>query len=293
VNEMKRCSLMVLFAVLIPFSLAATSAAAQRDSVTGIARHLGADPPFPVIQVGIDASADASGADPQGHVRALINTLGTDDRARVICLNVRGNRATIGTEIMQSNDPTRVGEGQLWSVVDNGTSGADRIAGYPITPTPPTACPPLPFNVPVVSGDYVIHDAAPSSTAGWEGFITNQASGCSARVQKPFLDGALQVAANTEVFCPQRTQLTIRSRLRADYAFADLTMDQRGCSAKPDCVRSVPRGFSYYHLACPKSGTRRHNTRYYTDLIFYPGDKVGKASSTRSRDATLSPYCLW
>jgi hypothetical protein len=101
------------------------------------------------------------------------------------------------------------------------------------------------------------------------------------------------VAANTEVFCPKRTQLTIRSRLQADYAFADLTMDQRGCSARPDCVRSVPRGFSYYHLACPKSGTRRHNTRYYTDLILYPGDKIGKASSTRSRDATLSPNCLW
>ena len=55
-NHMKRCSLAVLFAVLISISLAATSAAAQRDSVTGIARHLGADPPFPVIQVHIDAA---------------------------------------------------------------------------------------------------------------------------------------------------------------------------------------------------------------------------------------------
>jgi hypothetical protein len=152
---------MVLFAVLISISLAATSAAAQRDSVRGAARHLGADPPFPVIQVHVNASADASGADARGQVTARIKTLGINDRARVICLSVVGNEATIGTEIVQSNDPTLVGQGQLWSVVDNGKSGVDRIAGYPITPTPPTACPPLFFNVPVVSGGYVIHDAAP------------------------------------------------------------------------------------------------------------------------------------
>jgi hypothetical protein len=158
-NDMKRCSLMVLFAVLIPISLAATSAAAQQDSVKGTARHLGADPPFPVIQVQIDARADASGADPRGHVRARIKTLGIDDRARVVCLSVFGNQATIGTEIVKSKDPTLVGQGQLWSVVDNGKSGVDRIAGHPITTTPPTACPPLFFNVPVVSGNYVIHDA--------------------------------------------------------------------------------------------------------------------------------------
>jgi len=150
---------MVLFAVLIPISLAATSAAAQQDSVKGTARHLGADPPFPVIQVQIDARADASGADPRGHVRARIKTLGIDDRARVVCLSVFGNQATIGTEIVKSKDPTLVGQGQLWSVVDNGKSGVDRIAGHPITTTPPTACPPLFFNVPVVSGNYVIHDA--------------------------------------------------------------------------------------------------------------------------------------
>jgi hypothetical protein len=94
-------------------------------------------------------------------VRAQIKTLGIDDHARVICLNVIGNRATVGTEIVKSNDPGLEGQGQLWSVVDNGESGVDGIAGYPITPTAPVACPPLDFNVPVVSGNYVIHDATP------------------------------------------------------------------------------------------------------------------------------------
>jgi hypothetical protein len=159
---MKRCVVAILFAVLIPMSLVATSAAAQRDFVRGTAQHLGADPPFPVIQVHINARADASGADPRGHVTARIKTLGIKDRARVICLSVIGNQATVGTEIVKSNNPALEGQGQLWSVVDNGASGGvDRIAGHPITPTPPVVCPPLFFNVPVVSGNYVVNDATP------------------------------------------------------------------------------------------------------------------------------------
>jgi hypothetical protein len=158
---MKRCVLVILFAVLIPMSLGATSATARLDSVTGTARHLGADPPFPVIQVHISALADASGANPRGYVHAVIKTLDIDDRARVICLNVVGNRATVGTEIVKSNDAALVGRGQLWSVVDNRRAGPDRIAGHPITPTPPTFCPQLFFNVPAISGNYVIHDATP------------------------------------------------------------------------------------------------------------------------------------
>jgi hypothetical protein len=159
-NHVKRWVLAILFTVLIPISLGVTSAAA--DSVRGTALHLGADPPFPVIQVQINARADASGADPRGHVTARIKTLGIQDRARVICLSVIGNRATVGTQIVNSNDPALEGQGQLWSVVDNGESGGvDRIAGHPITPTPPVVCPPLFFNVPVLSGNYVVDDAAP------------------------------------------------------------------------------------------------------------------------------------
>ena len=159
-NHMKRCVLAILFTVLISISLGVTSAAA--DSVRGTALHLGADPPFPVIQVQINARADASGADPRGHVTARIKTLGIQDRARVICLSVIGNRATVGTQIVASNDPALEGQGQLWSVVDNGESGGvDRIAGHPITPTPPIVCPQLFFNVPVVSGNYVVDDSAP------------------------------------------------------------------------------------------------------------------------------------
>jgi hypothetical protein len=78
----------------------------------------------------------------------------------VTCLSVTANVATIGIEIVKSSDPTLVGKGELWSVIDRGGStGRDRIAGYRLTRVVPTVCPSLSFNVPVVSGNYVIHDA--------------------------------------------------------------------------------------------------------------------------------------
>ena len=154
-------------AVLAGLLLAVAAPAGQAgvDSVTGTGRHQGADPPFPVIQVHINAIAWATGADARGKlISDMTNATGPGRyEGRVTCLSVFGspfgNEATVGIEIVKASTPAFVGQGQLWSVVDNGHS--DRIAGYPLTPAPPAACPPLFFNVPVVSGNYVIHNAAP------------------------------------------------------------------------------------------------------------------------------------
>ena len=157
---------LVATAVLIGLSLGVAASAGQatspkQDSVRGTAEHLGADPPFPVIEVRIDARSDATGTDPKGYLVVDGAPPIVPYRGRVSCLHVVGNQATIGIEIVKSSDPALVGRGELWSVVDGGGSGnPDRIAGYPMTPTPPTFCPLLFFNVPVISGDYVIHDAA-------------------------------------------------------------------------------------------------------------------------------------
>jgi hypothetical protein len=138
--------------------------------------------------------------------------------------------------------------------------------------------------------------------AGWEGWVLNYPSGCAARTMKPYLTSEKQVKGWTEVFCRQDTKLTVRSRLFANYQFADLMVDQKGCIGKASCVRNVPRGFSYYPLACPKSGEILPNRLYYTDVIFYKGTKLSTASggqgtgingTTRSRDARLSPYCAF
>jgi hypothetical protein len=150
-------------AVVAGLLLAVTAPAGQasQDSVTGTARHLGAGAPFPVIQVHVNAFRDATGLNPRGNLWVNAENIHSYTGA-VTCLSVVGNQATIGIEIVKSSDPALIGKGELWSVVDNGSPGdSDRIAGYEITPTPPTLCPPLFFNVPVVSGNYVIHDAAP------------------------------------------------------------------------------------------------------------------------------------
>jgi hypothetical protein len=150
-------------AVLAGMLLAVTAPAGQasHDSVTGTARHLGADPPFPVIQVHVNAFSDAIGLNPRGNLSVDAEGIHSYT-GEVTCLSVIGNQATIGIEILKSSDPALIGQGELWSVVDNSSPGdSDRIAGYEITPTPPVVCPPLFFNVSVVSGNYVIHSEAP------------------------------------------------------------------------------------------------------------------------------------
>ena len=128
----------------------------------------------------------------------------------------------------------------------------------------------------------------------WEGWHTNPGSGCSARVQQPFLNPNQQVAAYTEVFCPEATRMTIRSRLRSDYAFRDITVAQKGC-VNAGCVITEPKGYRFIPLACPKANTRRINQPYYTDIIIYPATNQSAATPfpQRSRPATLSPYCAY
>ena len=157
---------LLLAAVLGAMLLTVTAPASQagQDSVTGTGRHQGADPPFPFIQVHISAFADATGNARGKLISDMTNS--TDPgryEGRVTCLSVLpsvfGNEATVGIEIVDATTSSLVGQGQLWSVADNGKE--DRIAGFPPTPTAPSVCPPLFFNVPVVSGNYVIHDGAP------------------------------------------------------------------------------------------------------------------------------------
>jgi len=149
---------------LAGLSIAITAPAAGgagQDSLTGTARHLGADPPFPVIQVHVNAFQDANGSNPRGNLSVRAENIHSYT-GEVRCLTVIGNQATIGIEIVRSSDSALIGQGELWSLVDNGSPGdSDRIAGYEITPSPPLLCPPLFFSVEVVSGNYVIHDAAP------------------------------------------------------------------------------------------------------------------------------------
>lgn len=142
-------------------AIVAPAGQAGQNSVTGTARHLGADPPFPAIQVHVNAFAGALGLNPRGQMRVDAPDIHsyTGD---VTCLNVFGNQSTIGIQITKSSDPSLVGQGELWRVVDSQVpANPDLIAGFAITPDVPVVCPPLFFEVPVVSGNYVVHQATP------------------------------------------------------------------------------------------------------------------------------------
>jgi hypothetical protein len=147
----------VTVAITVPAGVAVSP---KMDSVRGTAEHLGADAPYPVIEVTINARSGANGSNPKGSLAVDGASPIVPYRGRVTCLSVTGGAATIGIEIVKADDPTLVGKGELWSLIDGGGSGApDRIAGYRLTRVVPTVCPSLSFNVPVVSGDYVVHDA--------------------------------------------------------------------------------------------------------------------------------------
>ena len=148
----------MLVVIVAPGS--AAHAGVQRDHVRGKGTHLGADAPYPRITVRIDASSNADGSDPSGEWALNSRDIGQRRRGTVTCLMVQGNTATVGIKIVKAEDPSVVGKGELWKVVDNGQRG-DEIAGYEVTDTPPTVCPALDFSVPVVNGNYRIFDAAP------------------------------------------------------------------------------------------------------------------------------------
>ena len=139
---------------------------------------------------------------------------------------------------------------------------------------------------------------SPSGGPVWEAAHTDPASGCSAKVQSPYLDANQQVTAYTQVTCPRETRLTIRSRLRSDHrfdspVFRNITVDQQGCVGAPSCEVTQPAGTRFYKLTCPRSSSRTSNQNYFTDIIIYAGTSPPANSPfpQRSRPSTLSPFC--
>jgi hypothetical protein len=122
----------------------------------------------------IDTHSGPSGESPSGEVR--VEADGGSTTGSVTCLNVAGNRATIGVEF----DPT-IGSG-FFFVEDNDGAGQDRFTGV-ASPTgePPAVCPENPSTPlsPISSGDITVHDAVPRPTSkeqckngGWRNFGT-------------------------------------------------------------------------------------------------------------------------
>jgi hypothetical protein len=121
------------------------------------------------LEIHVNAKSGPSGEDAQGHffIRQQPGFVFTelDIRGEVTCLNVQGNRATVGGEITESKvDPTFEGLGVLVYVEDRGEGNEPNdgslIAFF--TATPPEEChAPIPIPLLFEQGNYIVHDATP------------------------------------------------------------------------------------------------------------------------------------
>ena len=141
-----------------------------QDSVTGNATFL-ANPCTNKFDcgevVGIDVQSGPSGESPSGGigVTILVSPVpgviepGPSFGYQVTCLNVQGNRATIGAS-------GGIGEPIVISVEDNGGGGLDRFSNTFVEPAP-TQCPAPPApgsGMLVANGHFAVHDAKPLPT---------------------------------------------------------------------------------------------------------------------------------
>ena len=131
-------------------------------------------PCFHIVFV-FDAHSGPSGENPTGTVRidiesTLDNSVYTFETARVTCLNVSGNRATVGADLVPNP--------AMFSLEDNDGAGTDRW-GFSPTVEFPSVCPGNPSIglTPIFGGDITIHDAPPLPTSkeqckngAWEQF---------------------------------------------------------------------------------------------------------------------------
>jgi hypothetical protein len=165
------CSVMVVVAGLA-VTAAPASAASDEDFVVGTGEIVVVPPGLPpaVVGVSIDAHSDASGANPSGTVDVFLPGDASIFNGPVTCLVVTGNSAIIGFEDASDGHVTA-------EVVDNNaTDSPDTFAVV----LGATGCSPVASPFPLVSGDFVVHDAVPLTSrdqckdGGWRDFTDDE-----------------------------------------------------------------------------------------------------------------------
>lgn len=160
---MKRMLVALLLALCLiaPTTVSATHSPGggpKSDKVDGTVEDL-----FPST-LHVNAISNPDGTDARGHLWYTADATGfvVDVAGEVTCLNVQGNRATVGMRIDRSKLPGFPGEGNgfLFVVNDNGEPGdTDTHLDIPMA-VPPTVCPnPFVFVFPHDHGNFVVHDA--------------------------------------------------------------------------------------------------------------------------------------
>ena len=165
------CSAIVVVAGIAVIA-APASAAPDEDFVVGTGEIVVFPPGMPpaVLGVFVDAHSDASGGNPSGTVDVFLPDDGSIFNGPVTCLVVTSNSAIIGFEDASDGHVTA-------EVVDNSaTSSPDAFAVI----LGQTGCSPVSEPFPLVSGDFVVHDAVPLTSkdqckdGGWRDFTDDE-----------------------------------------------------------------------------------------------------------------------
>jgi hypothetical protein len=132
------------------------------DSVRGAVTA--ADGPTNPVTITFDVVSGPLGENPSGSV-LFQREAGFFHRSAITCLNVAGNRATIGVRIVEETSGEFVGWTLNYDVFDGGPGTQDRVAFDNIdnTGAPPScafdAGPPQQEFAPIVAGDLIVTDA--------------------------------------------------------------------------------------------------------------------------------------
>jgi hypothetical protein len=160
-------SLGLVAAAIVTLIAAPTSAAPDGDSVVGTGT-------FEVFDISIDAHSDASGGNPSGTLSVRFTATGmVVVSGPVSCLEVTGNSAIVGV------DGGTFGHFTI-QVVDNSATGSPDTVSAPDFSDPVGCLFGGTIEFPLVSGDFVVHDAVPLTSkdqckdGGWRDFTDDE-----------------------------------------------------------------------------------------------------------------------
>jgi hypothetical protein len=118
--------------------------------------------PRPPVTIEVDAISGPDGDDPSGTFWTKYP--GLELRGHVVCLNVSGNRASVGAVVDETSSPATnpVGSNVHLGITDNGAPGAGRDLEVTYLQREDASSCPVPLQdtpeITLIEGDFVVHD---------------------------------------------------------------------------------------------------------------------------------------
>jgi hypothetical protein len=139
---------------------------------------------------------------------------------------------------------------------------------------------------------FAIPASAQAEAGEYTDWVKNGKSGCWSRAQAPYLDTSFRVFAYPQVWCPQETLLTVRTRIRSNRTLkSDVTVGYNTCGGSGGCTQYIgAKVLTTFAALCPRtSRSSRHG--YHSDIVINPGTTTYSATGATSSAITYTSYC--